>query len=116
MPISFPFPPSSGQQYDYLSQSWIYNGTYWASIRASGAVTSGQLGTPVVFSGNIASGQIGTNQLASGVWSIGSGSAAAYWDVIGNVRGDGEVNPTGAKIIPGGTHEGGTVGGFITLS
>ena len=71
MPISFPFPPSSGQRYDYLSQSWIYNGTYWASVRASGSVTSGQLDTPVVFSGNIASGQIGADQLASG---IGGGS------------------------------------------
>ena len=67
MPIDFPTSPSSGQRYDYLSKSWIWNGVYWASVGASGNITSGQLGTPVVFSGNIASGSIGSFHLASGV-------------------------------------------------
>ena len=97
MPISFPFPPSSGQRYDYLSQSWIYNGTYWASVRASGAVTSGQLGTPVVFSGNIASGQIGTNQLASGVG--GGGISLVSGSIISGYIGDNAV--TSGNIASG---------------
>lgn len=67
MPIDFPSSPSSGQIYDYLSKSWIWNDVYWASIGASGNISSGQLGTPVVFSGNIASGSIGAFHLASGV-------------------------------------------------
>lgn len=88
MAISFPFPPSSGQRYDYLTQSWIYNGTYWASVGASGNVTSGQLGTPVVFSGNIASGQIASSHLASGILTtpnIRSG------DIKSGMVGDGAV-------------------------
>ena len=74
MPIDFPTSPSSGQRYDYLSKSWIWNSVYWVSVGASGNVTSGQLGTPVVFSGNIASGQIGSFHLASGVGGGGGAS------------------------------------------
>ena len=85
MPIDFPSSPSSGQRYDYLSKSWIWNDVYWASIGASGNISSGQLGTPVVFSGNIASGSIGTFHLASGVGGGGflsSGSVTS--GLIGN--------------------------------
>ena len=75
MPIDFPSSPSSGQRYDYLSKSWIWNDVYWASIGASGNISSGQLGTPVVFSGNIASGSIGSFHFASGVGGGGGGGA-----------------------------------------
>jgi len=74
MPIDFPSSPSSGQRYDYLSKSWIWNNVYWASVGSSGNVTSGQLGTPVLFSGNIASGSIGSFHLASGVGGGGGGA------------------------------------------
>ena len=67
MPIDFPSSPSSGQRYDYLSKSWIWNDVYWASVGSSGNISSGQLGTPVLFSGNIASGSIGSFHFASGV-------------------------------------------------
>jgi len=83
MPIDFPSSPSSGQRYDYLSKSWIWNSVYWASVGASGNVTSGQLGTPVVFSGNIASGSIGSFHLASGV--VGSGGGGAIVLTSGSV-------------------------------
>jgi hypothetical protein len=78
MPIDFPSSPSSGQRYDYLSKSWIWNSVYWASVGASGNISSGQLGTPVIFSGNIASGSIGSFHFASGVVGggvVGSGGA-----------------------------------------
>lgn len=83
MPISFPFPPSSGQRYNYLNKSWIYNGTYWASVRASGAVTSGQLGNSTSFSGNFNVGSIAGNNLTSGLWTVPtsqyvSGGITAY--------------------------------------
>ena len=81
MPIDFPTSPSSGQRYDYLSKSWIWNGVYWASVGASGNITSGQLGTPVVFSGNISSGQVSTFHLSpQSVYSglIGSGIISTF--------------------------------------
>ena len=81
MPIDFPTSPSSGQRYDYLSKSWIWNGVYWASVGASGNITSGQLGTPVVFSGNISSGQVSTFHLSpESVYSglIGSGIISTF--------------------------------------
>jgi hypothetical protein len=71
MPIDFPSSPSSGQRYNYLSKSWIWNNVYWASVGSSGNISSGQLGTPVLFSGNIASGSIGSFHFASGV--VGGG-------------------------------------------
>ena len=84
MPIDFPTSPSSGQRYDYLSKSWIWNSVYWVSVGASGNVTSGQLGTPVVFSGNIASGQIGSFHLASGVGGSSLTSGSVTSGFIGN--------------------------------
>ena len=81
MPIDFPTSPSSGQRYDYLSKSWIWNGVYWASVGASGNITSGQLSTPVVFSGNISSGQVSTFHLSpESVYSglIGSGIISTF--------------------------------------
>jgi len=86
MPIDFPSSPSSGQRYDYLSKSWIWNSIYWASVGSSGNISSGQLGTPVVFSGNIASGQIGAFHLASGVGGgTGSGSLVSGSVTSGNI-------------------------------
>ena len=84
MPIDFPSSPSSGQRYDYLSKSWIWNSIYWASVGSSGNISSGQLGTPVVFSGNIASGQIGAFHLASGVGG-GTGSLVSGSVTSGNI-------------------------------
>jgi hypothetical protein len=86
MPIDFTSSPSSGQRYNYLSKSWIWNDIYWASVGSSGNVTSGQLGTPVVFSGNIASGSIGSFHLASGVGGgTGSGSLVSGSVTSGNI-------------------------------
>ena len=89
MPIDFPSSPSSGQRYDYLSKSWIWNSVYWASVGASGNISSGQLGTPVVFSGNIASGSIGTFHLASGV---GGGGFLSSGSVTSGLIGNNSVN------------------------
>ena len=97
MPIDFPSSPSSGQRYDYLSKSWIWNDVYWASIGASGNISSGQLGTPVVFSGNIASGSIGSFHLASGVG--GGGGSLSSGSVTSGLIGDNAV--TSGNIASG---------------
>ena len=89
MPIDFPSSPSSGQRYDYLSKSWIWNDVYWASVGASGNISSGQLGTPVLFSGNIASGSIGSFHFASGV--VGGGGSLSSGSVTSGLIGDNAV-------------------------
>jgi len=97
MPIDFPSSPSSGQRYDYLSKSWIWNNIYWASVGASGNISSGQLGTPVVFSGNIASGSISAFNLASGIG--GGGGSLSSGSVTSGLIGDNAV--TSGNIASG---------------